>query len=336
MEEGGRREERRDKRTVSPARDVRGGPPWPRRRAGPRGRGVTSTGAPTADTPETRAGPSHRRAPNPGAVAVPAGRLPGGRTARPDEPPDDTSAGGPTADGRRTAAKPLFPSRGRNARRPPLPHTKRKKKKSPRVPPKNTQRYGPRPRVRDALQLLTRPTERLPDRGGRPDPCVPGRPPKGVRQHGRVSRPGEPTEGGEGERHGGTRASDGRGDGNGPRKAPHPGTERPLGRQTGTRGKPTGITPPRDSRGSPATPAAPIRPETDSPPGKPGKTQHGRLPTPPPPPKTLEREWAPTRPATRRGRPAVVPQRPHTPEREVDPAARPVSPAPGRGETGHR
>lgn len=141
---------------------------------------------------------------------------------------------------------------------------------------------------------------------------------------------GEPTEGGEGERHGRTRASDGRGDGNGPRKAPHPGTERPLGRQTDTRGKPTGITPPHDFLGQSRHACGTDPARNRRPPGEPGKTQHGRLPTPPPPPKTLEREWAPTRPATRRERPTVVPQRPHAPEREVDPA-RPGSPAPRRG-----
>lgn len=324
MEEGGR-EERHDER---------GRFPRERREGGRRGRGggpdlgdggKRHRPEPPPPTPETRAGPSHRRAPNPGAVAVPAGRLPGGRRGR-TSPPTTPRSADPTADGRRTTAKPLFRSRGRNARGPPLPRPKR-----PAGSPKEHAALRPA-----AAGPRRPPTAHPPDRaapGPRRPPgarACPAAPRRGSGSTAGSAGRGEPTEGGEGERHGRTRASDGRGDGNGPRKAPHPGTERPLGRRTDTRGKPTGITPPRDFLGQSRHACGTDPARNRRPPGEPGKTQHGRLPTPPPPPKTLEREWAPTRPATRRGRPTVVPQRPHAPEREVDPA-RPGSPAPRRG-----
>lgn len=258
-------------------------------------------------------------------MAVPAGRLPGGRRGR-TSPPTTPRSADPTADGRRTTAKPLFRSRGRNARGPPLPRPKR-----PAGSPKEHAALRPA-----AAGPRRPPTAHPPDRaapGPRRPPgarACPAAPRRGSGSTAGSAGRGEPTEGGEGERHGRTRASDGRGDGNGPRKAPHPGTERPLGRRTDTRGKPTGITPPRDFLGQSRHACGTDPARNRRPPGEPGKTQHGRLPTPPPPPKTLEREWAPTRPATRRGRPTVVPQRPHAPEREVDPA-RPGSPAPRRG-----
>ncbi|XP_059108434.1 collagen alpha-1(I) chain-like [Peromyscus eremicus] len=305
MEEGGR-EERRDERPVFPAKRQ------------------TSTGAPAADTRNTR-----------GSIAPPCAqpRRGGGprrtssrRTAGPDEPPDDTSAGGPTADGRRTTAKPLFPREA--GTREGLPILNKRPAGSPK------EHAALRPAAagpRRPSNCSTRLTERLPDRGRPPGPVRARPPPEG----GPAARPGRPA--GENRRRAG-RGNDTaeRGPATAGATGTAPGrrltreTERPLGRRTDTRGKPTGITPPHDTWGSPRHACGTDPARNRRPPGEPGKTQHGRLPTPPPPPKTLEREWAPTRPATRRGRPAVVPRRPHTPEREVDPAG-PGSPAPRRG-----
>lgn len=81
---------------------------------------------------------------------------------------------------------------------------------------------------------------------------MPGRPPKGVRQRGRagrvVRRPGRTTR-----RRAwpaGPRPATAEGAGEAAREGASPGTERPHGRRTGTRGKPTGITPPHHSRGT--------------------------------------------------------------------------------------
>lgn len=152
-------------------------------------RGETSNGAPAADTRNTR-GLSHRRAPTPARRRSPqnvfpeddgAERAPRRTSARPDRTPT----------GRRTTAKSLFPSQGPTRAVPSRTHR----------PPKNTPRRPRSPRSRGDLQLLTRlpsGSRTAADARARACPAIP--PNGGVRQRGRVGRPGRT----DGRRGGGT------------------------------------------------------------------------------------------------------------------------------------
>lgn len=249
-------------------------------------RGETSNGAPAADTRNTR-GLSHRRAPTPARRRSPqnvfpeddgAERAPRRTSARPDRTPT----------GRRTTAKSLFPSQGPTRAVPSRTHR----------PPKNTPRRPRSPRSRGDLQLLTRlpsGSRTAADARARACPAIP--PNGGSGSAAGSADRGEPTAGGEGERHSRTRASGGRGDGNGPRKAPHPGPRettdpsddratRANRRESHRPKTPPEAVPPPNQRSQ-------AGPKPTAPPREPGKTQHERLPTPPPPPKTPEREVGP-------------------------------------------
>lgn len=249
-------------------------------------RGETSNGAPAADTRNTR-GLSHRRAPTPARRRSPqnvfpeddgAERAPRRTSARPDRTPT----------GRRTTAKSLFPSQGPTRAVPSRTHR----------PPKNTPRRPRSPRSRGDLQLLTRlPSGSRTAADARARAC-PAIPPNG----GPAARPGRPT--------GENRRQAGRGNGTAerepaaagatgtaPGRRPTRDRERPpIRATTGQRELTDGNhTAPRlllrQSRRQ-TSGAKPAR-NRRRPPGKPGKTQHERLPTPPPPPKTPEREVGP-------------------------------------------
>lgn len=223
-------------------------------------RGETSNGAPAADTRNTR-GLSHRRAPTPARRRSPqnvfpeddgAERAPRRTSARPDRTPT----------GRRTTAKSLFPSQGPTRAVPSRTHR----------PPKNTPRRPRSPRSRGDLQLLTRlpsGSRTAADARARACPAIP--PNGGSGSAAGSADRGEPTADGEGERHSRTRASGGRGDGNGPRKAPHPG--------------PRETTDPSDDRATRANRRESHRPKTPPeavpPPNQ--RSQAGPKPTAPPP-----------------------------------------------------
>lgn len=136
-----------------------------------------------------------------------------------------------------------------------------------------------------------------------------------------------------------TRANDGRGGERGrPRKEPHPRTERPHGRRAGTRGKPTGITPPHHSWG--AVPprlrlrVGPKPTETREPGERPRRTGEDQELTASPP-QTLERARPRDSSSVTRGkRPTAAPQKAGTPEREVK--TRRTQIPRSRGGTGHR
>lgn len=154
----------------------------------------------------------------------------------------------------------------------PLPPARPKHPQGRRLPRGAAQdRAGSQTRPpRPAFSLRQRTAARIKETA----PHMPGRPPKGVRQArpGGQDRPpaGEEPTGRAGRGPGAAEAA-----GEAAREGASPGTERPLGRRTGTRGKPTGITPPHHSRGAvPPRLRLRVGPKPD---GKPGS--RGEAPT---------------------------------------------------------
>lgn len=271
------------------ARDVRGAAAETagEDRAKASGRGGRRRTEPPPPTPETRAG--YHTVVRPPRRGDGPRRTSSRRTTGPNEPPDAPRPG--RIERQRDDGRPLkasFLRKDRHGRYLPA-----------RTGPQRTRRAGHEARgavatsnCSPACRAAPGP-RRTPGRArARPSPQTGG----SGSAAGSADR-GEPTAGGEGERHSRTRASGGRGDGNGPRKAPHPGPRettdpsddratRANRRESHRPKTPPEAVPPPNQRSQ-------AGPKPTAPPREPGKTQHERLPTQPPPPKTPEREVGP-------------------------------------------
>ena len=324
---GGRHRDAPRSRAASARRRRPGGDGFPRegREGGPRrrprakdsrtsGRGRRHRPEPPPTPPETRAGPSHRRAPTPARRRSPQERLPGGDGAGSSS---QTHLGRQSQRRQTTTDGPLslFPPRG-----PKHPQGRRP---SPRRYRGATQNRAARNAPAGAGSSLRR-RRPNPDEEGRTAHARPPPPEGGSGKRGRTGGTVQPA-GEEPPRGRARRPATAEAAGRG-RPGRDLGRDRETARATNGHARKTDgnhTTPPLPG-GGPATPAAPSQPETDGNPGSRRETPDTRAGkdrrnTPPRPPKTLARARGP-RHVQRHTRGKATDRRSpkaDTPEREV-------------------